>query len=94
MSISFSELQIAAKRLDNLHTLISTWETMSNASDTEVELLNIIDHLTRVSSMLCTVIKDDLADETDDPAGYIARKITISEEAINCYLLQKQKFQL
>ncbi|MFD0049704.1 hypothetical protein ACFVHQ_10290 [Actinomycetes bacterium NPDC127524] len=94
MNISFSELQTAAKKLDNLHSLISTWETMSNASDTEVELLNVIDHLTRISSMLCKVLKDDQSDETENPAGYIAKKITISEEAINCYLLQKQKFQL
>lgn len=80
------------QRLSELFYQVTNRETTKNASITELQLLNVVDQLTRISGMLCDVIEMELEGniETSNPHGYINGKLGIVENGINNYLKVKK----
>ncbi|MFP5111854.1 hypothetical protein ACSU64_05680 [Bacillaceae bacterium C204] len=80
------------RRLNRIYYHATHGITITNSGVTEIQLLNIIDHLCRASGMLCDMIEQQLENniETVDPYGYIVRKIYSAENGIENYLKVKK----
>ncbi|AMV11552.1 hypothetical protein [Parageobacillus sp. G301] len=79
------------ERLNKLQISATHWDIRSNASETELELLDTIDHLCRVSNMLCVIIEQELKGHivTAQPHRYTNVKLSIAEASLKNYLKYK-----
>lgn len=80
------------RRLNRIYYHATHGITLTNSGVTEIQLLNVIDHLCRTSGMLCDLIEQQLEGniETVDPYGYIDRKIGSAENGIENFLKVKK----
>jgi hypothetical protein len=79
------------ERLNEIQISATSWNTRSNASETELELLDAVDHLCRVSNMLCMIIEQELKGhiETAEPHRYTNGKLSVAEASLKNYLKYK-----
>jgi hypothetical protein len=82
------DMKEITRRINHVFYQTTHWKTREKTSEQELLLLGTIDHLCRVSSMLCGAIEQQLEGhiETHDPKGYIDGKFSIAESRMNTYL--------
>ncbi|MCM2533301.1 hypothetical protein NDK43_13975 [Neobacillus pocheonensis] len=80
------------QRLNRIFYQVTHYQTRSNAGQVEIQLLDVIDRICRVSGMLCDLIEQHLEGniETNDPYRYIDGKLSIAENGINNFLKVKK----
>jgi translation initiation factor IF-1 len=86
------DLKYYSKILNELQYNATTWINRNNANEIELELLDTIDHLCRVSNMFKMIIEQHLEGDvvTSDPKGYIDSKISIARSSLRHYLKLKK----
>jgi hypothetical protein len=79
-------------RLNNIFYQVTHGNTTANVGITELQLLGVIDHLCRVSGMLCDMIEQQLEGhiETYDPHRYIDSKLGSVETGTKNFLKVKK----
>jgi hypothetical protein len=89
---TIDDMRALDHRLNQIFFQVSHYQTRSNARLTELQLLDTIDHLCRMSGMLCDVIEQQLEGhvETLDPHSYIDRKLGTVETGIKNFLEVKK----
>jgi hypothetical protein len=80
------------ERLNQIFHQVTHPDTRTNVGVTELQLIGVIDYLTRVSGMLCDIIEQQLEGniETYDPYRYIDKKLWVAENGINNFLKVKK----
>jgi hypothetical protein len=80
------------QRLHLIFDQVTHYQTRKNAGVTELQLLDTIDHLCRVSGMFCDMIEQQLEGhiETSDPYGYINGKLGTAETGVKNFLKVKK----
>jgi hypothetical protein len=88
---TIEQIKDLEKRLNKIHYNVTHWQTRSTATETELQLINTIDHLVRVPNILCHIIEQALEGhiETFDPHGYADGKLGIAESSLIKYLKLK-----
>jgi hypothetical protein len=86
------DMKALDQRLNRIFYQVTNYQTRSNAGVTELQLLDTIDHLCRVSGMLCDVIEQQLDGhiETSEPHSYIDKKLSTVETGIKNFLKVKK----
>ncbi|MEH7419599.1 hypothetical protein V7266_30670, partial [Neobacillus drentensis] len=76
------------ERLNSIFYQVTHANTIKTVGVTELQLLDVIDHLCRVSGMLCNMVEQQLEGhiETFDPYTYIDRKLGTAEKGITNFL--------
>jgi hypothetical protein len=85
---SLDDMRDLDQRLNNIFEQVTHYQTRSNAGLTELQLLNTIDHLCRVSGMLCDMIEGHI--ETSDPFSYIDKNLGTVETGVKNFLKVKK----
>ncbi|PLS04044.1 hypothetical protein [Neobacillus cucumis] len=80
------------KRLNRIFYDVTHANTRKTVGVTELQLLGVIDHLCRVSGMLCDMVEQQLEGhiETFDPHSYIEKKLRTAENGISNFLKVKK----
>ena len=89
---TIDDMKALDQRLNHIYYQVTHYQTRSNAGLTELQLLDTIDHLCRMSGMLCDVIEQQLEGhiETSEPHRYIDRKLGTVETGIKNFLEVKK----
>jgi hypothetical protein len=89
---SLDDIRDLDQRLNHIFEQVTHYQTRTNAGLTELQLLNTIDHLCRVSGMLCDMIEQQIEGhiESSDPYGYINGKLGTAETGVKNFLKVKK----
>ncbi|MDQ0975876.1 hypothetical protein QFZ31_005754 [Neobacillus niacini] len=90
---SLDDMRDLDQRLNHIFEQVTHYQTRSNAGLTELQLLNTIDHLCRVSGMLCDVIEQQIEGhyiESSDPLSYIDKNLGTVETGVKNFLKVKK----
>jgi hypothetical protein len=80
------------QRLNHIFEQVTHYQTRTNAGLTELLLLDLIDHLCRVSGMLCDMNERQKEGpfESSDPYSYINKELGTVETGIKNFLKVKK----
>ncbi|MBM7654173.1 hypothetical protein [Neobacillus cucumis] len=80
------------ERINRIFNQVTHANTTTTVGVTELQLLGIIDHLCRVSGMLCDMVEQQLEGhiETFDPHSYIDKKLKNAEIGISNFIKIKK----
>lgn len=89
---TIDDMRVFDQRLTHILDRVTHYQTRSTAGLTQLQLLDTIDHLCRVSGMLCNIIEQQLEGhiESSDPYRYIDRKLDTVETGIKNFLKVKK----
>jgi hypothetical protein len=86
------DMRALDQRFNHIFEQVTHYQTRSSAGLTELQLLDVIDRLCRVSGMLCDMIEQQIEGniESSDPYSYIDRKLRTAEIGIQNFLKVKK----
>jgi hypothetical protein len=89
---TLEEVKDIDKRINKLFYNATHYKTRTNSNEAENELLHVVDHLCRVSNMLCDMIECEMEGhiECADPHDYIDGKLGLAEAWMNNYVNNKR----
>jgi hypothetical protein len=89
---SLDDMRGLDRRLNHIFEQVTHYQTRTNAGLTELQLLNTIDHLCRVSGMLCDMIEQQIEGhiESSDPFSYIDKNLGTVETGVKNFLKVKK----